>query len=135
VLDGDLAHHHRGRANLDVAIQDGKDPGVPLHLVADQVGQRMTDRAVQLADHDLRLGAEMVLGSLHQRLARTQDDPFAHRVTSVSAAAISRSSSPRIDGSRISTGAGEAIARRSPGPPGPPKPRWKPHRMPAHLPW
>ena len=56
-LDRDLAHHHRGRLDLHVAAEDREDLGVPLDLVADQVGQGVADRAVQLADDDLRLGA------------------------------------------------------------------------------
>ena len=79
VLDRDLADHDGGGPDLDVAVEDGEDPGVPLDLVADQVGQGVPDRPVELADDDLGLGGQVVLGPLDQRLARPQDDPLAHR--------------------------------------------------------
>ena len=96
VLDGDLADHDRRRANLDVAVEDGEDPGVALDLVADQVGQGVADRAVEFADDDLRLGTEVVLRALDQRLARPQDDPLAHDATSLIVAVSSRSNSPGL---------------------------------------
>src|SRR5208337_2636216 len=58
VLHGDLAHHDGGRANLDIAAQDGEDPGMTLDLIADQVRQGVADRTGQLADDDLRLGTD-----------------------------------------------------------------------------
>ena len=42
----------------------------------------MADRTVQLADHDLGLGAEIIFRTLDQGLARSQNDPLAHRRTS-----------------------------------------------------
>ena len=42
----------------------------------------MADRPVELADHDLGLGAEIILRTFDQGLARSQNDPLAHRFTS-----------------------------------------------------
>ncbi len=61
-----------GRANLDIAAQDGEDPGMTLDLVADQVRQGVADRPVQFADDDLRLGTQMILRAFDQCLPRPQ---------------------------------------------------------------
>ncbi len=61
-----------GRANLDIAAQDGEDPGMTLDLVADQVRQGLADRTVQLADDDLGLGTQMILRAFDQCLSRPQ---------------------------------------------------------------
>ncbi len=52
VLDGDFADAQRDRANLDIRIQDGKDLGVPLGLIAGEGCQRGSHRAIQFADDD-----------------------------------------------------------------------------------
>ncbi len=72
VLHGDIAHHDGGRANLDIAAQDGEGPGMTLDLVADQVRQGLADRTVQLADDDLGLGTQMILRAFDQCLSRPQ---------------------------------------------------------------
>ena len=52
---------------------------MPLDLVADQVGQGVTDRAIKFADDDLWLGAEVVRVPFDKSLAGPQDNSFAHR--------------------------------------------------------
>ena len=80
---GDLAHHDGGRANLDIAAQDGEDPGMILDLIADQVRQGVADRTGQLADDDLR--------SRH-----TDDPPSLRPVPHPSAVSRSLTVSPRL---------------------------------------
>ncbi len=74
-LDGHLADHQRRGADLHVAVEDGEDLGVPLHLVADQVGDGVAHRAVELADHDLRLGRRLGRLPLDEGFAGAEDDP------------------------------------------------------------
>ena len=59
-----------GRADLDIAAQDGEDPGMTLDRVADQVRQGLADRTGQLADDDLGLGSQMILRAFDQCLTR-----------------------------------------------------------------
>ncbi len=51
-IDRDFAHHDGGWFHHDVAVQYGKDLGVTFDLVADQIGDRDTDRAIQFTDHN-----------------------------------------------------------------------------------
>ena len=75
-LDRHLAHHQRRRPHLHVAIQDREDLGMPLHLVADQVGDGIADWAVQFANHHLRLRSRPGRLGLDQRLARAEHNPL-----------------------------------------------------------
>jgi hypothetical protein len=59
-----------------VAVQDRKDLGVSLGLAADQVGDCVANRAVELADDHLRLGRRPRGLGLDKGLTRTQDDPL-----------------------------------------------------------
>ena len=54
----------------------------PLTWSPIRLAERMADRAVELADHDLGLGAEVIGRTLDQGLARSQNDPLAHGFTS-----------------------------------------------------
>jgi hypothetical protein len=69
---GGVAHHDGGRADLNIAAQDGEGPGMTLDLIADQVRQGVADRSVQLADDDLGLGTQMILRAFDQCLTRPQ---------------------------------------------------------------
>jgi hypothetical protein len=45
----------------------------------EELRERRPERPVELADHHLRLGAQVVDVAFHQRLARPQDDAVRHR--------------------------------------------------------
>ena len=54
VPDRDLADHEGDGPDLHVAVEDGEDLGVPLDLLADELGQGMADRPVAALLQDLK---------------------------------------------------------------------------------
>ena len=53
-VDGDFANHHSHGADLNITIQDGEHSRVSLGLVTNQVGNRVADRPIKLANDDFR---------------------------------------------------------------------------------
>ncbi len=49
-IDSDLADHHRDGTNLYIAVEDRIDLGVSFRLVADHVGDREADWAIEGSD-------------------------------------------------------------------------------------
>ena len=77
VGSGVFAHHQRGGPHLHVAVEDRPDPGMPLHLITDEVGDGIAHGAVEFTDHHLRLRRAPCLVGLHERLAGPHDDLLA----------------------------------------------------------
>ena len=77
VGSGVFAHHQRGGPHLHVAVEDRPNTRMPLHLITDEVGNGVAHRAVEFADHHLRLSRAPRLVSLHERLAGPHDDLLA----------------------------------------------------------
>ena len=46
VVDRNLAHHHRGWLDLNIAVEDRKDLAMPFGLIPDELSDRKSDRSV-----------------------------------------------------------------------------------------
>jgi hypothetical protein len=77
-VDGDLADHHGDGTDLHIAVEDRIDLGVSFRLVADHVGDREADWAIEGSDDYLGFCCRPGFGRFHQRFAGLHND-FADR--------------------------------------------------------
>ncbi len=73
-VDGDFADHHRDGTDLHIAVEDRIDFGVPFRLVADHVGDREADWAIEGSDDYLGFCCRPAFRGLDQRFAGSHDD-------------------------------------------------------------
>src|SRR5262245_60854162 len=89
LLQLDLGNHDRGRLHHPAAVHQAEEAREPRALSHDG-GDRLSDRAVHLSDHDLRLGPEPVLAAFTHRLAEAYPDSIGHERPPVSFVRVCR---------------------------------------------
>ena len=78
VVDRDLTDHHRHRPDLHVAVQNREDLRVPLRLIANQIGDRVPNRAVQFADDNFGLGSRPGGGGFDEGFSGAHHNSLTH---------------------------------------------------------
>jgi len=73
-FDGDLADHDGGGLDLHIAVEDGEDAAMSFDLIADEVGERVADGAIEFADDDFGLGGRPCVICFDEGFAGAHDD-------------------------------------------------------------